>query len=168
MNDTFLMLGIESSCDETAAALVKSDGTILASEIASQMEVHAAHGGVVPEIAARAHLHVTGWQLPDGFERLVWDDESVFGPSPNWGDWRDGPGVDARVREGLGAGEPLVRDRPAACGRGASKHGSTLVASFWRTPYRWLGAIVVIHIIGYVQLLTVGCQSQHPFRTRSR
>ena len=47
MNDTFLMLGIESSCDETAAALVKSDGTILASEIASQMEVHAAHGGVV-------------------------------------------------------------------------------------------------------------------------
>ena len=56
MNDTFLMLGIESSCDETAAALVKSDGTILASEIASQMEVHAAHGGVVPEIAARAHL----------------------------------------------------------------------------------------------------------------
>ncbi|MGB1669328.1 MAG: tRNA (adenosine(37)-N6)-threonylcarbamoyltransferase complex transferase subunit TsaD, partial [Candidatus Puniceispirillaceae bacterium] len=52
MNDTFLMLGIESSCDETAAALVKSDGTILASEIAS----HAAHGGVVPEIAARAHL----------------------------------------------------------------------------------------------------------------
>ena len=56
MNDTFLMLGIESSCDETAAALVKSDGSILASEVASQMEVHAVHGGVVPEIAARAHL----------------------------------------------------------------------------------------------------------------
>ena len=56
MNDTFLMLGIESSCDETAAAIVNSDGTILASEVASQMEVHAAHGGVVPEIAARAHL----------------------------------------------------------------------------------------------------------------
>ena len=56
MNDTFLMLGIESSCDETAAALVKSDGSILASEVASQMEAHAAHGGVVPEIAARAHL----------------------------------------------------------------------------------------------------------------
>ena len=52
-------------------------------------------------IAARAHLHVTGWQLPDGFERLVWDDESVFGPSPNWGDWRDGPRVDARMREVL-------------------------------------------------------------------
>lgn len=56
MNDPFIMLGIESSCDETAAAIVQSDGSILASEIASQMEVHAAHGGVVPEIAARAHL----------------------------------------------------------------------------------------------------------------
>ena len=56
MNDPFLMLGIESSCDETAAALVTSEGAVLASEIASQMEVHASHGGVVPEIAARAHL----------------------------------------------------------------------------------------------------------------
>ena len=56
MNDTFLMLGIESSCDETAAAIVAGDGSILANEVASQMEIHAAHGGVVPEIAARAHL----------------------------------------------------------------------------------------------------------------
>ena len=74
-------------------------------------------------IAARAHLHVTGWQLPDGFERLVWDDESVFGPSPNWGDWRDGPGVDARVREVLEAAETLVRDRLTAYGRGAARYG---------------------------------------------
>ena len=74
-------------------------------------------------IAARTHLHVTGWQLPDGFERLVWDDESVFGPSPNWGDWRDGPGVDARVREVLEAAETLVRDRLAAYGRGAARYG---------------------------------------------
>ena len=57
MKDPFLMLGIESSCDETAAAIVADDGTILASEVASQMDVHAAHGGVVPEIAARAHLN---------------------------------------------------------------------------------------------------------------
>ena len=69
MNDTFLMLGIESSCDETAAALVKSDGTILASEIASQMEVHAAHGGVVPEIAARAHLDAIDSVIKVGMEK---------------------------------------------------------------------------------------------------
>ena len=50
-----IVLGIESSCDETAAALVDSDRTILAQRIASQDDAHRPFGGVVPEIAARAH-----------------------------------------------------------------------------------------------------------------
>ena len=50
-----VVLGIESSCDETAAALVAGDRTILAQRIASQDEAHRPYGGVVPEIAARAH-----------------------------------------------------------------------------------------------------------------
>ena len=50
-----IVLGIESSCDETAAALVDSDRRILAQRIASQDEEHRPYGGVVPEIAARAH-----------------------------------------------------------------------------------------------------------------
>ena len=50
-----LVLGIESSCDETAAALVDSDRRILAQRIASQDDEHSPYGGVVPEIAARAH-----------------------------------------------------------------------------------------------------------------
>ncbi len=50
-----IVLGIESSCDETAAALVDSSRTILAQRIASQDEAHRPYGGVVPEIAARAH-----------------------------------------------------------------------------------------------------------------
>lgn len=50
-----LVLGIESSCDETAAALVTTDRRIVAQRIASQDESHAPYGGVVPEIAARAH-----------------------------------------------------------------------------------------------------------------
>ncbi|WP_228243376.1 tRNA (adenosine(37)-N6)-threonylcarbamoyltransferase complex transferase subunit TsaD [Porphyrobacter sp. GA68] len=50
-----VVLGIESSCDETAAALVRADRTIIAQAIASQDEAHAPYGGVVPEIAARAH-----------------------------------------------------------------------------------------------------------------
>jgi N6-L-threonylcarbamoyladenine synthase len=49
------VLGIESSCDETAAALVTDDRRILAQAIASQDDAHAPYGGVVPEIAARAH-----------------------------------------------------------------------------------------------------------------
>lgn len=53
--DPQVVLGIESSCDETAAALVTSDRRILAQRIASQEAAHAPYGGVVPEIAARAH-----------------------------------------------------------------------------------------------------------------
>lgn len=50
-----IVLGIESSCDETAVALVTSDRRVLAERIASQEAEHAPYGGVVPEIAARAH-----------------------------------------------------------------------------------------------------------------
>lgn len=53
-----IVLGIESSCDETAAALVTTDRRIIAQVIASQVEAHAPYGGVVPEIAARAHAEI--------------------------------------------------------------------------------------------------------------
>ncbi|KQX17919.1 MULTISPECIES: tRNA (adenosine(37)-N6)-threonylcarbamoyltransferase complex transferase subunit TsaD [unclassified Sphingomonas] len=53
-----LILGIESSCDETAAALVTSDGRVLAHRLAGQEEAHRPFGGVVPELAARAHVEM--------------------------------------------------------------------------------------------------------------
>jgi N6-L-threonylcarbamoyladenine synthase len=53
-----VILGIETSCDETAAALVTDDGEIRSSVVASQVELHAAYGGVVPEIASRRHLEL--------------------------------------------------------------------------------------------------------------
>lgn len=55
MNDEPLVLGIESSCDETGVGIVRGR-TLLANVIASSMDEHAVYGGVVPEIAARAHL----------------------------------------------------------------------------------------------------------------
>lgn len=51
-----IVLGLESSCDETAAAVVTADGRILSNVVLSQIEEHAPFGGVVPEIAARAHV----------------------------------------------------------------------------------------------------------------
>jgi N6-L-threonylcarbamoyladenine synthase len=50
------VLGIETSCDETAAAVVDGEGRILAQAVLSQFDEHVAYGGIVPEIAARAHL----------------------------------------------------------------------------------------------------------------
>ncbi len=53
-----LILGLESSCDETAAALVTSDRRILSHRLAGQEAAHRPYGGVVPEIAARAHVEM--------------------------------------------------------------------------------------------------------------
>jgi N6-L-threonylcarbamoyladenine synthase len=53
-----LILGIETSCDETAAALVTAEGDIVANVVASQADLHARFGGVVPEVASRRHLEL--------------------------------------------------------------------------------------------------------------
>ncbi len=57
-DDEVVILGIETSCDETAAALVTEDGRVLASVVSSQAELHARFGGVVPEVASRRHLEL--------------------------------------------------------------------------------------------------------------
>ena len=51
-----IILGIESSCDETGIAIVKNGREVLASGLASSMDIHASYGGVIPEIAARSHI----------------------------------------------------------------------------------------------------------------
>jgi N6-L-threonylcarbamoyladenine synthase len=52
------ILGIETSCDETAAAVVDGNGAVVSSVVASQAELHARYGGVVPEVASRRHLEL--------------------------------------------------------------------------------------------------------------
>ncbi len=56
VDETTVVLGIETSCDETAAAVVMGGGDVLSSVVASQLDIHARFGGVVPEIASRAHV----------------------------------------------------------------------------------------------------------------
>ena len=51
-----LVLGIESSCDETSLALVEKGGRVVANVVASQVKAHSPYGGVVPELASRQHL----------------------------------------------------------------------------------------------------------------
>jgi len=53
-----VILGIETSCDETAAALVTDDGRVLSNVVSSQAELHSRYGGVVPEVASRHHLEL--------------------------------------------------------------------------------------------------------------
>ena len=63
-----LVLGIETSCDETAAALVEDGRTILANVVASQIDTHREFGGVVPELASREHLRSIGIVVRRAFE----------------------------------------------------------------------------------------------------
>lgn len=63
------ILGIESSCDETAAAVVENGETVLSSVVASQMEMHAKYGGVVPELASREHLRAIVPVVREALER---------------------------------------------------------------------------------------------------
>ena len=63
-----MILGIETSCDETAAALVTADGEVRASVVSSQAKLHARYGGVVPEVASRRHLELV---LPAVRDALV-------------------------------------------------------------------------------------------------
>ena len=76
-----IVLGIETSCDETGVALVQTDGTILAQALHSQVALHAAYGGVVPELASRDHilrlLPLTETVL--GQAGLTWPDIDAIG-----------------------------------------------------------------------------------------
>jgi tRNA N6-adenosine threonylcarbamoyltransferase len=70
------ILGIESSCDETSAAIVTEERKVLASVVASQLEVHAPYGGVVPELASRQHLRDLPRVVEEAFAqaKLTWED----------------------------------------------------------------------------------------------
>lgn len=63
-----LILGIESSCDETAAALLDDGNAVLSSVVASQIKTHRSFGGVVPELASREHLRNIGWVVRQAFK----------------------------------------------------------------------------------------------------
>ena len=70
------ILGIESSCDETAAAVVEDGFRLLSNVVVSQIDIHAHYGGVVPEIAARSHIEAINPVIDDALTKAgcTWDD----------------------------------------------------------------------------------------------
>ena len=71
-----LLLGIETSCDETAAAVVEDGRKVLSNVVASQIDIHKAYGGVVPEVAARSHIEVILPVINEALKtaKVTWDD----------------------------------------------------------------------------------------------
>src|SRR5436309_13556917 len=74
-----LVLGIESSCDETAAAIVRDGREMVSSVISSQIEIHKRFGGVVPELASREHLDKIVPVVEEAFERAHVKKEEIDG-----------------------------------------------------------------------------------------
>src|SRR5262245_7727595 len=104
-----LVLGIESSCDETGAAIVSNGRYLLSNVVASQIEIHNRYGGVVPEVASRHQLASIIPVVETALEQAscTWDDLDAVAVTY-------GPGLAGSLLVGLTAGKTLAlaRDLP--------------------------------------------------------
>ena len=90
MEKDIYILAIESSCDETAAAVVKNGRCVLSNVISSQIELHKLYGGVVPEIASRKHIEKINQVIEEALEQAGVTLEEIdaigvtYGPGLGW------------------------------------------------------------------------------------
>src|SRR5690625_4487362 len=103
MSRDIYILGIETSCDETAVAIVKNGRNIVSNTVASQIESHKRFGGVVPEIASRHHVEQMTVVLEDAFNKaqLTWDDIHAIAVT-------EGPGLVGALLIGVNAAKALA------------------------------------------------------------
>src|SRR5260221_914076 len=101
-----MILGLETSCDETAAAVVTDEGEIRSSVVASQADLHAQYGGVVPEVASRRHLELVVPVIREalGEARIELDDVTRVAVT-------QGPGLIGALLVGLAAAKALAWSR---------------------------------------------------------
>ena len=122
-----MILGLETSCDETAAALISRDGRILANVVSSQADLHARYGGVVPEVASRRHLElvtpVIREALGDAGAEL--DDVELVGVTT-------GPGLIGALLVGVAAAKAIAWARRLPVAAVDHLHGH--VASLYLEP----------------------------------
>ena len=98
-----IILGLETSCDETAAALVTDEGVVLSSVVASQADLHARYGGVVPEVASRRHLELVAPVI-----RAALDDAGASLGDVDRVGVTQGPGLVGALLVGISAAKALA------------------------------------------------------------
>ncbi len=98
-----IILGIETSCDETAVAIVKNGTNILSNVVASQIESHKRFGGVVPEIASRHHVEQMTVVLEEAFNQAEVDWEEIDAIAVT-----EGPGLVGALLVGVNAAKALA------------------------------------------------------------
>jgi N6-L-threonylcarbamoyladenine synthase len=124
---TRLILGLETSCDETAAAVITQDGRILSNVVSSQADLHARYGGVVPEVASRRHLELVTPVVQEALRgaKSSLDDVELIGVTA-------GPGLIGALLVGVAAAKAIAwaRRLPLA----AVDHLQGHVASLYLEP----------------------------------
>jgi N6-L-threonylcarbamoyladenine synthase len=124
---THVILGIETSCDETAAAVLEADGTVRSSIVASQADLHARFGGVVPEVASRRHLEL----VKPVVEEALAEARVTLGELDRVA-VTAGPGLIGALLVGLSAAKALAWARRLPLAAVNHLHGH--IASLWIAP----------------------------------
>ncbi|MBA2625747.1 MAG: tRNA (adenosine(37)-N6)-threonylcarbamoyltransferase complex transferase subunit TsaD [Acidimicrobiia bacterium] len=150
-----VILGIETSCDETAAAVVQDGRQVLSSVVSSQVDLHARFGGVVPEIASRAHVELL---TPVVAEALV--EAGLEGPEVDAVAATVGPGLVGSLLVGISAAKALalVWDVPFV---GVNHLEAHVHAAFLEEPDLPLPLVVLLVSGGHTMLVEFAGYGQH-------
>lgn len=144
-----LLLGIETSCDETSAAVVRDGREILSNVIASQIDIHRKYGGVVPEIASRKHLELVIPVIQEALEKAGADLGDLTGVAVT-----RGPGLVGALLVGVAAAKSIayVRQLPLI---GVNHIEGHIYANFLAAPVPEFPLICLIVSGGHSDLVLV-------------
>jgi N6-L-threonylcarbamoyladenine synthase len=153
-----LLLAIETSCDETAAAVVQDGREILSSVVSSQIAIHAAYGGVVPEIASRKHLESIAPVITQALKEAGIGMEALEGVAVT-----RGPGLSGALLVGFSAAKAIAAARKIPF-VGVHHIEGHLFASFLEqpVPFPFLALVVsgghthIYHVEGFGRYTTLG------------
>lgn len=154
-----LILGIETSCDETSAAIVKSGRTLLSEVTSTQIDIHRIYGGVVPEIASRNHLQMLPYVVSEALEKadITIDDIDAIGVTY-------GPGLVGALLVGLSYAKALAYASKKTL-IGVHHIKGHIAANYLQYPDLeppFLGLVVsgghtnIVHVRDYCDIVTLG------------
>ena len=143
-NNQEIILGIETSCDETAVAIVKGGKEVVANVVASQIESHKRFGGVVPEIASRHHVEQMTLILKEALDEADLSMEDIDAIAVT-----EGPGLVGALLIGVNTAKAL--------GFCSSE------ASHWYTPYCWSYLCESTYYRSFISI-TCTCCLRRPYR----
>ena len=142
-------LGIETSCDETAAAVVSRGSDVMSSVVSSQIELHARYGGVVPEVASRAHVELLMPVVAQAIVEAGIEDREIEAVAATYG-----PGLVGALLVGVSAAKAMsmVWDVPFVAVNHLEAH---LYASFLEEPDLEMPLVVLLVSGGHTSLIVM-------------